>query len=98
MTNETRTMSDADNYKSLLADAQCRACYHIHPDGPCTAMDPIDINPYRHTCLCNEYVDLEAQSKIIVQREPRWLARKNQPITEGVSTHDSGLLRDETNL
>jgi hypothetical protein len=30
-------------------------------------IDPPDINPYAHVCGCIEYVDLEAESLIVVE-------------------------------
>ena len=51
----------------LLADDVCRVCFHdAHPDQICQEVDPVDINPQRHTCGCKEYVDLEAESRIVV--------------------------------
>jgi len=56
---------------NLLADDQCRNCYHAHPKGTCiqTAEDPGPDGPVYSLCGCMEYVDLEAQSHIVVKVE-----------------------------
>ena len=55
---------------SLLPDDVCRVCFHgPHPDQKCQEVDPPDINPYGYVCGCDEYVDLEAESRIIVHVE-----------------------------
>lgn len=54
----------------LLADDVCRVCFHpSHAYYVCTYVDPVDINPERHDCGCMEYVDAEAESKIVVKVE-----------------------------
>ena len=62
---------------SLLADDQCRVCFHgPHAGVPCADIEhtpgpPNDENgvpnDYATLCGCMEYVDLEAESKIIVR-------------------------------
>lgn len=52
----------------LLADDDCRLCFHSHPDGTCHAMavDPTPDGPVYSPCGCIVYVDLEAESRIVV--------------------------------
>jgi hypothetical protein len=56
---------------SLLDDDQCRVCFHTHPyPGPCN-QDEHDPGPdgtcIISVCVCEEYVDLEAESRIVVK-------------------------------
>jgi hypothetical protein len=56
--------------KKLLEDDVCRVCFHgPHAGKPCIEVDPPDINPYKYRCGCTEYVDLDAESRIIVRRK-----------------------------
>jgi hypothetical protein len=57
--------------KGLLADDQCRVCYHGPHAIPCTdiAHDPGPDGDVASVCGCTEYVDLEAQGRIIVWPE-----------------------------
>jgi hypothetical protein len=54
---------------SLLADDECRACFHVHPYGRCIQLteDPSPNGPVWSICQCNIYIDLEAESRIIVK-------------------------------
>lgn len=54
---------------SLLNDDQCRNCYHVHPGTVCygTAEDPGPDGPVYSVCGCKDYVDLEAESRIVVR-------------------------------
>jgi len=57
---------------SLLADDECRLCFHGPHGIPCTdiAHDPgPDDTDIESVCGCDKYVDLEAQSRIIVCRD-----------------------------
>jgi len=63
---------------SLLDDDQCRLCYHTHKrttrNGMCAEIceDPgPDDEPVLSVCGCDEYVDLEAQSRIVVRTDTR---------------------------
>lgn len=55
---------------SLLLDNQCRVCYHVHDYGTCTERDEfaeyMTGEPYI-ACGCEEYVDLDAESRIIIK-------------------------------
>lgn len=55
---------------SLLKDDECRNCFHVHPDDPvCVdiAHDPgPDGGDIASVCGCREYVDLEAERRIVV--------------------------------
>jgi len=57
--------------KSLLSDDECRVCFHVHPDGPCTSDEhaPGPDGEVVTPCLCDEYVDLEAEARIVVTVE-----------------------------
>lgn len=66
---------------SLLDDDQCRVCFHgPHPGLPCVDIShdpgPPDedgtVPDIATVCGCLEYVDLEAESRIIVSHEHRW--------------------------
>jgi hypothetical protein len=58
----------------LLPDDLCRVCFHGPHGIPCTDIDhspgPIDaagvVHDIRSVCGCEEYVNLEAQSRIVV--------------------------------
>ena len=57
---------------SLLQDDDCRVCFHgPHPDSICVEIDFMgtdeDGNELYSPCYCDEYVDLEAESKIVVR-------------------------------
>ena len=59
---------------SLLLDDECRVCFHVHPDEhPCTqiAHDPGPRGDIASVCGCPVYVDLEAESRIIVRKTDR---------------------------
>lgn len=54
----------------LLADNECRVCYHVHPHaGRCGQLThdpgPNDTD-VTSICECREYVDLEAEGRIVV--------------------------------
>jgi len=55
---------------SLLLDDECRVCFHVHPGViPCMdiAHDPgPDDTDIESVCGCDVYVDLEAESRIVV--------------------------------
>jgi hypothetical protein len=54
--------------KPLVGPDVCRVCWHGPHRGTaaCSAVDPVDINPYQHSCGCTEYVDEEAEGRITV--------------------------------
>lgn len=54
---------------SLLSDDQCRVCFHGPHGVPCrdVAEDPGPDGPVFSLCGCREYVDLAAESQIVVR-------------------------------
>lgn len=79
--------------QTLLADDVCRVCYHgPHPDRPCVDIEETpteDGEVEKSVCGCPEYVDLEAESRIVVKVEP--------PMTEPQTPTDAlaAMLRAE---
>jgi hypothetical protein len=64
-------VTEDDWVMSLLTDDQCRNCYHGPHGVPCTDIseDPgpgPDWLPVKSVCGCRDYVDLEAESRIVV--------------------------------
>lgn len=57
----------------LLADDECRVCFHAHPYGTCeaTQCDPIEDGFVCSRCGCTEYVDLAKEATIIVETRPK---------------------------
>ena len=56
--------------KPLLADDICRVCFHVHPyAGRCGQREetPSPTSIDYGVCDCREYVDLEAESRIVVE-------------------------------
>lgn len=58
----------------LINDDVCRLCYHVHDYvGRCGQVShdpgPNDTD-VTSICICEQYVDLKAQSKIVVRVEP----------------------------
>lgn len=65
-------MSLTEAVRSLIEDDDCRVCYHKHPDGPCQENDLLPGPDGEETvpCMCDDYVDLEAESRIVVKVRP----------------------------